>query len=113
MVEMQRLRNMHCTMWVECVREIVSAEQSDVKFIVTDHPVTAYNAACPHGSSMCQYPDDPPITLNGTQTVFPLDADHCLILTNLEYAEDPGGSTFWPHGRTPGTPAARWPAPTR
>ena len=91
MVEMQRLRNMHCTMWVECVREIVSAEQSDVKFIVTDHPVTAYNAACPPDSSMCQYPDDPPITLNGTQTVFPLDADHCLILTNLEYAEDPGG----------------------
>ena len=23
MVEMQRLRQMHCTMWVECVREIV------------------------------------------------------------------------------------------
>ena len=91
MVEMQRLRNMHCTMWFECVREIVSAEKSDVKFIVTDHPVTAYNAACPPDSSMCQYPDDPPITLNGTQTIFPLDADHCLILTNLEYAEDPGG----------------------
>ena len=90
MVELQRLRNMHCTMWFECVREIVSAEHSDVKFIVTDHPVTAYNAACPPNSSMCQYPDDPPITLNGTQTVFPLDADHCLILTNLEYAEDPG-----------------------
>ena len=91
MVEMQRLRNMHCTMWVECVREIVSAEQSDVKFIVTDHPVTAYNAACPPDSPTCQYPDDPPISLNGTQTVFPLDADHCLVLTNLEYAKDPGG----------------------
>ena len=91
MVEMQRLRNMHCTMWVEGVREIVSAEQSDVKFIVTDHPVTTYNAACLPESSMCQYPDDPPITLNGTQTVFPLDADHCLILTNLEYAKDPDG----------------------
>ena len=91
MVEMQRLRNMHCTMWVECVREIVSAEQSDVKFIVTDHPVTAYNAACPPESPMCQYPDDPPISLNGTQTVFVLDAEHCLILTNLEYAKDPGG----------------------
>ncbi len=40
---------------------------------------------------MCQYPDDPPITLNGTQTVFALDGDHCLILTNLEYAKDPRG----------------------
>ena len=89
MVEMQRLRNMHCTMWVECVREIVSAQQSDVKFIVTDHPVTVYNAACPPDSPMCQDPDDPPISLNGSQTVFALDADHCLILTNLEYAKDP------------------------
>ena len=91
MVEMQRLRRMHCTMWFECVREIVSARQSDVKFIVTDHPVTAYNAACNPQSSMCRYPDDPPIALNGTQTVFALDADHCLILTNLEYAKDPIG----------------------
>ncbi len=90
MVEMQRLRNMHCTMWVECVREIVSAKQSDVKFIVTDHPVTVYNAACPPDSPMCLHPDDPPISLNGSQTVFALDADHCLILTNLENAKDPG-----------------------
>ena len=89
MVEMQRLRNMHCTMWVECVREIVSAEQSDVKFIVTDHPVTVYNAACPPDSPMCLHPDDPPISLNGSQTVFALDANHCLILTNLEHAKDP------------------------
>ena len=91
MVEMQRLRQMHCTMWAECVREIVSAGESDVKFIVTDHPVATYNAACPPGSSLSQYPDDPPIALNGTQTVFALDADHCLILTNLEYAKDPAG----------------------
>ena len=86
MLEMQQLRQMHCTMWFECVREIVSAEQSDVKFIVTDHPVTAYNSACVPTSSACQYPEDPSIGSNGTQTVFALDANHCLILTNLEYA---------------------------
>ena len=91
MVEMQSLRAMHCTMWLECVREIVSAKQSDVKFIVADHPVVAYNAACAPGSLMCEYPDDPPISLIGTQTIFALDADHCLILTNLEYAKDPDG----------------------
>ena len=91
MLEMQHLRGMHCTMWFECVREIVSAEKSDVKFIVMDHPVTAYNSACAPMSSACQYPEDPSIGLKGTQTVFALDADHCLILTNLEYAQDPTG----------------------
>ena len=91
MREMQHLRQMHCTMWFECVREIVSAEKSDVKFIVTDHPVTSYNSACAPTSPFCQYPQDPSIDLTGTQTVFALDADHCLILTNLEYAQDPSG----------------------
>jgi len=89
MLEMQGLRQMHCTMWYESVREIVSAEQSDVKFIVTDHPVTVYNAACPPASMACQHPDDPSIEFKGTQTVFALDADHCLILSNLEYANNP------------------------
>jgi len=89
MLEMQGLRQMHCTMWSESVREIVSAEQSDVKFIVTDHPVTVYNAAYSPESIACSYPADPPIELIGTQTVFALDANHCLILTNLEYAKHP------------------------
>ena len=91
MLEMQELRQMHCTMWFECVREIVSAERSDVKFIVTDHPVTTYNPACASNSPACNYPQDPSTGLKGTQTVFALDADHCLILTNLEYARDPSG----------------------
>lgn len=91
MLEMQHIRKMHCTMWFECVREIVSAEKSDVKFIVTDHPVTVYNSACATTSSFCLYPDDPSIRYKGTQTVFVLDAEHCLILTNLEYAQDPTG----------------------
>jgi hypothetical protein len=90
MIEMQALRQMHCTMWVESVREIVSAESSDIKFIVTDHPVTIYNPAYPPGSSECSYPDDPSIELKGSQTVFALDANHCLILTNLEYAKNSG-----------------------
>ena len=91
MTEMQHLRMMHCTMWTESVLEIVSAEKSHVKFIVTDHPVTAYNLACPPDSSPCQYPEDPSISLVGSQTVFALDAHRCLIMTNLEYANDPAG----------------------
>lgn len=90
MVEMQGLRQMHCTMWSEGVREIISAEASDVKFIVTDHPVTIYNAAFPPESPACTYPGDPPIEMIGSQTVFVLDENHCLILTNLEYAKTPG-----------------------
>ncbi len=90
MFEMQHLRQMHCTMWVEAVREIVSAERSDVKFIVTDHPVTIYHPECAPASAECRYPSDPDISLKGSQTIFPLGPNHCLILTNLEYAEDPG-----------------------
>ncbi|MDL2286577.1 DUF4238 domain-containing protein [Desulfococcaceae bacterium OttesenSCG-928-F15] len=89
MVEMQSLRSMHCTLWVEGVRELVSAEDSDVKFIVSDHPVTIYNYACPPESKLCGYPNDPDISLKGSQTIFPLDKNRCLILTNLEYAQNP------------------------
>lgn len=89
MVEMQALRLMHCTMWVEGVREIVSAQDSDVKFILTDHPVTVYNAAADPTSAECAYPQDPLVAAMGSQTIFALDANTCLILTHLEYAEKP------------------------
>lgn len=89
MYEMQGIRMMHCTIWGEGVREIVSAEEADVKFIVSDHPVTVYNyAAAPDGKA-CVYPNDPTIALKASQTVFPLNREFCLILTNLEYARDP------------------------
>ncbi len=91
LIEMQRLRQMHCTMWIEAVREIVSAEDATVKFILSDHPVTVYNYACSPTSEQCKYPNDPSIALKASQTLFPLDLDHCLILTNLEYADDPIG----------------------
>ena len=91
MLELQYIRRMHCTMWFECVQEIVSAENSDIKFIVTDHPVTTFNSACDPLSPAKGQLEDPPISHMGTQTVFALDAEHCLILTNLEYAKDPNG----------------------
>ena len=92
MLEMQSIRMMNCTLWSEGVRELVSANNSDVKFIISDHPVTVYNYACPPGSEHCQYPNDPDIALKGTQTIFPLDQNRCLILTNLEYAKAPEGA---------------------
>jgi hypothetical protein len=88
MWEMQSIRMMHCTIWSEGVREIVSAETSDIKFIVSDHPVTIYNHAYTPDSNTCAYPMDPSIALKGSQTIFPLSRDYCLIFTNLEYARD-------------------------
>lgn len=89
MEEMQGLRMIHCTIWTEGVREIVSAEDSAVKFILSDNPVTIFNPGLPPDAPGCVYPLDPPIALKGSQTLFPLNRDFCLILTNLEYAEDP------------------------
>ena len=88
MFEMQGIRMMHCTIWTEGVREIVSAQDADVKFIVSDHPVTIYNHAIPPVAKGNGYPKEPSIALKGSQTIFPLNRDFCLILTNLEYAQD-------------------------
>jgi len=90
MNELQVVQRMHCTMWFEGVREIVSAKKANTKFIISDHPVTVYNFECPPESEYCQYPSDPAIAWKGSQTIFALDQDHCLILTNYEYASEPG-----------------------
>lgn len=88
MIEMQSIRFLNCTIWTTGVREIVSAEESSVKFIITDHPVTVYNHGSPPRTPRHEHTDDPAIELKGSQTIFPLGPDHCLILTNLEYAEN-------------------------
>ena len=90
MLEMQAIHTMHCTIWAQGVREIVSAEASGTKFIVTDHPATVYNPACPPHCTDCTYPLDPSIALKGSRTIFPLDKNRCLILSNYEYVRDPG-----------------------
>lgn len=92
MFEMQGIRMLHCSIWVGGVREIVSAEDADVKFIISDHPVTIYNHAVPPTEETCAYPLDPGIALRASQTIYPLNRDFCLILTNLEYAKDPNTS---------------------
>lgn len=89
MLEMQSIRNLNCALWTEGVREFVFADQSDIKFIISDHPVTIYNQAFPPESELCIYPNDPSIVLKGSQTIYPLSGDCCLILTHLEYANEP------------------------
>ncbi len=87
---MQEVRRMHCVTWAEASMEVLSANQSDVKFIVSDNPVSFYNSAIYPGTKDCAYPSDPDIHLKGTRTLFPLDLNHCVVLTNLEYARKPG-----------------------
>lgn len=89
MQEMQGLRMMYCQMWAESVREIVTAQASDIKFLLTDNPVTTYNPALPPSAHECTYPYSPRVELAGTQTIFPLDANTCLILTHVECAKNP------------------------
>ncbi|MGO7153209.1 DUF4238 domain-containing protein [Rhizobium leguminosarum] len=89
MQEMQGIRMLNVATWTTGVREIVSAENSPTKFILTDHPVTIYNHAAPPRDRRNDFPGDPSIALKASQTIYPLGLDHCLILTNLEYAKDP------------------------
>jgi hypothetical protein len=89
LVEMQHLRHMFGALWAEAVHEVVSAEDSEVKFLVTDHPVATFNAVLPGDAGIQTYPNDAPITWNGTQTLFPLDSNQLLVLTHVGYAKDP------------------------
>ncbi|WP_447784915.1 hypothetical protein [Pseudomonas germanica] len=84
MGEMQHLLNLNLTLWGEAVREIVSAKDSDVKFLITDNPVTLYNPAYLPEENLAREPSS---HWNGTQIIYALDADHLLILTHLDYAK--------------------------
>lgn len=66
LTELQHLRHMFGTLWAESVREIVSADSSDVKFLVSDHPVTMFNVALSGHAPQFVEAMDPPLTWNGT-----------------------------------------------
>jgi hypothetical protein len=89
MILMQQWRRFFCTMLAEGFWEIVSANNSGHKFIYSDDPVTLYN--CDHypNSQMCQFPYDPHIFERGTRVIFPLDSNHCLLISHFEHANDP------------------------
>ncbi len=89
LIQLQRLQQMHCAIWMECIWSIADASESDTKFIISDHPVTVYNKACFPLSKACRGFNDPEIWLTGTHTLFPLSLDKILILTNLSWVRDP------------------------
>ncbi|AUW43959.1 DUF4238 domain-containing protein [Rhizobium leguminosarum] len=86
---MQRIKNIFCAIWTECVWQIADASSSPTKFIISDHPVVAYNRECFPGSQHCTGFNDPDIRFAATQTFFPLSPDKILILTNLSWVRDP------------------------
>jgi hypothetical protein len=86
---MRRLWQLHVTIWMEGVWEILECDQSDTKLILSDHPVTTYNKGLFPLSKPCRYPLDAPIELVGSHTVFPLDLNRCLVITNLGYVRNP------------------------
>jgi len=91
---MLELRGMHCALWTECIWSIVDASSAKTRFIVSDHPVTVYNQECFPGSKWCAGHNDPPIWLNGTHTIFPLDMNRALLLTNLSWVRNPYGDAL-------------------
>lgn len=86
---MLKWRHIYCAVWTECVWQIADATDSETKFIISDHPVTVYNRQCGPRSSWCRDFNDPDVRYNATHTMFPLDRNHILILTNLSWVRNP------------------------
>ena len=89
LVAMRHLFQLNATMWAEGVWEVVKARQSPTKFLLTDEPVTFYNARAFPLSGACSYPNDVALADIGTRTIFPLDREACLIITHLQLVRNP------------------------
>lgn len=89
MTLVQNIWKYYATTWSEGLWELVSAENSSVKFLLSDDPVTLYNCDLFPAAPECRYPHDPHPYLIGTRTVFVLDRNNCLIISNIEHAKDP------------------------
>ena len=86
---LQRIQNIYCAIWTECIWQIADAAGSATKFIISDHPVTVYNRGCFPGSVHCKGFNDPDIRMVATHTYFPLSIEKILILTNLAWVRNP------------------------
>ena len=86
---LQQISNIYCAVWSECVWQIADASRSNIKFIISDHPVVAYNRECFPLSEYCHDFNDPDIRFAATHSYFPLSQEKILILTNLSWVRDP------------------------
>lgn len=86
---MLKLRGIYGAIWTESVWLIADADESTTKFIVSDHPITIYNRACGPKSQHCRDFNDPDILFQASHTIFPLNLNKVLILTNLSWVRNP------------------------
>lgn len=92
LLAMQQIRQLHQTMWLECVWEVIDCGGSGIDLLASDNPVTFYNRAIFPGARECAFPLEPDLALLGTQTLFPLRKDKLLVLTHLQFGRDPSYS---------------------
>lgn len=86
---LQQFWTLYHTIWSESVWEVVNCKSSPTKFIISDSPVVTYNKQVFPGSDEVQYLGQARIEHIGTHTIFPIDGDHCLVVTNLQYVRNP------------------------
>lgn len=91
---LQKLQNVFCALWTECVWQLADCKDTNTKLILSDHPVTVYNKGCFPQSALARKFGDPEIWLNGTHTYFPLSEERVLILTNLSWVRCPYGNSM-------------------
>lgn len=85
---LQNLSQLYGTIWSDGVWEIMRCDSSDTKLLVTDCPIVTYNPAVYPGSREARG-WMAPLERLGTQTIFPLGMDRCLVITNLQYVRNP------------------------
>lgn len=85
---LHNLSQLYGTIWSDGVWEVMRCDTSETKLIVTDCPIVTYNPAVYPGSREAR---DwmAPLERLGTQTIFPLGMDSCLVITNLQYVRNP------------------------
>ena len=89
LVAMRRYWQLYLTIWGEGVWEVFNCRNSHTKFIISDNPVTTYNRQVFPGSQEVTKYGMALIERIGTRTLFPLDRENCLCITNLQYVRNP------------------------
>ncbi len=89
LIAMGHYWQLYQTIWSEGVLEVFNCQNSRTKFIISDSPVTGYNCQVFPGSQEVATYGIALFERIGTRTLFPLDREHCLCITNLQYVRNP------------------------